>query len=114
MEAGVRRLVVECCGVLWNIGPGRSDVRHYRVVKRLDRRGSHSVRAKAGRPAHVDGAGGRDRGALAYSLGVGTNGGILRGFDERGIVVVSGNRFANTEEFHFIPWSAILDHKLAR
>ena len=53
-------------------------------------------------------------GALAYPLGVGTNGGILRGFDERGIVVVSGNRFANTEEFHFIPWSAILDLKLAR
>jgi hypothetical protein len=51
-------------------------------------------------------------GPLAYPLGVGTNGGILKGFDERGIVVDSANRFTNTEELHFIAWSAILDLKL--
>jgi hypothetical protein len=56
---------------------------------------------------------------LAYPLGVGTDAGILKGFDDRGIVVDSGRRRlsnppANIEELHFIPWSAILDLKLAR
>ena len=55
-----------------------------------------------------------ESGDLAYPLGVGTNGGVLRGFDERGIVVDSGSRFSDTEELHFIPWSAILDLKLLR
>jgi hypothetical protein len=53
-------------------------------------------------------------GPIAYPLGVGTNGGVLQGFDERGIVVDSGNRVTNTEELHFIPFSAILDLKLLR
>jgi hypothetical protein len=55
-----------------------------------------------------------ESGPLAYPLGVGTNGGVLKGFDERGIVVDSGTRALDTEELHFIPWSAILDLKLAR
>ncbi len=53
-------------------------------------------------------------GPIAYPAGVGTNGGVLKGFDERGIVVDSGNPAADIEEFHFIPWSAILDLKLLR
>jgi hypothetical protein len=53
-------------------------------------------------------------GPLAYPLGVGTNGAVLKGFDERGIVVDSSNRYTNTEELHFIPFSAILDLKLLR
>jgi len=51
---------------------------------------------------------------IAYPLGVGRNGGVLKGFDERGIVVDSSNRFTNIEELHFIPFSAILDLKLLR
>jgi hypothetical protein len=57
---------------------------------------------------------GGESGPLAYPLGIGTNGGVLKGFDERGIVVDSGSRMANAEELHFIPWSAILDLKLAQ
>jgi hypothetical protein len=52
---------------------------------------------------------------MVYPLGVGTNGGLLKGFDERGIIVDSGNLGdRRTEELHFIPWSAILDLKLWR
>jgi hypothetical protein len=58
---------------------------------------------------------GESGGGLAYPLGVGTKGDVLRGFDERGIVVDSGSRFSNTEELRFIPWSALfLELKLAR
>jgi hypothetical protein len=59
-----------------------------------------------------------ESGPLVYPLGVGTNGGFLKGFDDRGIVVDSGRRRldnppAHIEELHFIPWSAILELKLA-
>ena len=67
------------------------------------------VLSLGGPPVEPEGAG-----PIAYPLGIGTNGGVLKGFDERGIVVDSANRFANTEELHFIPWSAILDLKLLR
>jgi hypothetical protein len=53
-------------------------------------------------------------GPIGYPLGVGTNGGVLKGFDERGIIVDSGNPMEGVEEIHFIPWSAILDLKIMK
>jgi hypothetical protein len=50
------------------------------------------VLSLGGPPVEPEGAG-----PIAYPLGVGTNGGVLKGFDERGIVVDSRKAFSNLQ-----------------
>jgi len=67
-----------------------------------------------GGPPTSSAPGGESGSIRIAPAGVGTTGGVLKGFDDRGIIVDSGSPTANIEELHCIPWSAILDLKLWR
>jgi hypothetical protein len=57
-----------------------------------------------------------EAGRLAYPLGVGPHMGVLKGHDERGLIVESGGNVVTgtAGELYVLPWAAILVLKLAR